>query len=161
MPQHFGEELTMKFATLTAIALLSTGICSAVNATSYVVLPDVIAEGGGTMFFAMTSGTQIGAPSTQFDSWGLTMDRNLACCYDENRQLPEGLTPGNTSEFTSGPLSLLTFTGYVPGTYTGYACGYSTTHSNISSLWVHVIDAEPTQWTSAAYAVVYAIESWW
>ena len=139
----------MRYSIWTAITLLGFVISMSASAAVYSVMPwvEIVSD---TIVHHTTSGSQLGAPESQFDAWGLTMDRNVSSCYDANRQLPPGLRPGGGYYATSS-LSLLTFTANIPE-YTNFICGFANAHCNTSSIWVHPIGADEVTWLAAGWS---------
>jgi len=143
----------------TAIALLGFGLSTAANAATYFVL--AIVDINGQMISHDTVGSQSGMESSIFDKWGLTMDRNVSCCYDENRTLDGGFTPGYSGTYASYAPSfpLSTANASIPP-YVRYLCGDYTNHVNYSTLWVHYIGQGDYGWSHAANSMGMDFETW-
>jgi hypothetical protein len=111
----------MKRALYVAITLIlgSLGFSTSAVAAEYILVPFVF-NTGDTMFIHELFGTESGSPTSQFDEWGITMDRNVSSCYnyDVNRALSPGWSPAAGGDYakkaTIGP-SLPTRYGLLSG----------------------------------------------
>jgi hypothetical protein len=145
----------MKFFLAVVTTGLGFGISASANA-AYVVAPWINIQ-SGTIVSHETYGGQSGVPSTSFDAWGLTMDRNVSDCYDDNRMLPPHITPADGGPYAS-VFSLSTPSGSLDP-YVTYICGWAWAyHCNNSSIWLHPIGTGVDGWGPAAYDVYSVYE---